>query len=320
MNIRQLRNFIRIVELGSFSRAAREIYVAQPALSQQIASLERELGTALLIRDARGIKPTEAGARLHQTALSVMLQLERVRHQITNAKDEPSGQVSIGLPPSTAVSIGVPLLREVRRRYRKITLQMTESVSGGLKEMLLQGRLDMAVLVNESASRNLVARKLLSGDLFLLSPPESGANRRRRRIPQVRLSDFAGQSFVLPRTSIPLRQRIDNVLASAGIELNVDLEIDSVSTAKAAVEAGPGWTILPWYALSGQAESVPIRCIVDPPVRWDISLCTLDSVPSSYAVSVVLDTVAKVVATLAESKTWPGIATPETGSGGTTIA
>lgn len=304
MNIRQLRNFVRVVELGSVSRAARDVHIAQPALSQQIATLERVLEVPLLIRDPRGIRPTEAGERVYEAAQSIIAELERVTHEVRSSGQEPAGLVSIGFPPSMAATLGVPLLRELRDRFPKVALQITESVTGGLKELLLQRRLDVAILVNESASRDVAAHTLMSGSLFLVAPSGFKAGARRAR--GIRLADYAGKPFVLPRKVVPYRQRLDDALADTGMKLNVVMEIDSISTVKAAVEAGLGWTILPWYALHGREERLVARRIVDPPVRWDVSVCTRDRVPTGHAVTVVLSIVPQIVRDLAKKKTWPG--------------
>jgi len=303
MDIRQLKNFLRIVELGSFSRAAREIYIAQPALSKQIASLEQELKVPLLIRNVQGVRPTEAGLKVYQAAQSVVWQLDRLRQEVSSDMAMPSGSVSVGIPSSLAVTLGIPLLRELRRRYPGITLQLIESAGSLLKELVLQGRVDMVILVNQSTSKNLVVRKLLVGDLFLTSP--LGRRSVAKRISNVRLSDFGSKPYVLPRRSVPLRQRIDALFSSAGVEPRVVAEIDAVVTLKSAVEEGLGWTILPGYALNSHEDRLIIRRIVDPPVAWEVSLCTTERLPSRPAVSAVLDLLPSIVADLIEGKSWP---------------
>src|SRR6266566_183405 len=100
MLLRQLRYFTKIVELGSFSRAAREIFIAQPALSNQIAALEAELKTKLLLRGPSGVRPTTAGLTLYRTASSVLRQLDGMRRDVTEHIENPRGPVSIGIPMS----------------------------------------------------------------------------------------------------------------------------------------------------------------------------------------------------------------------------
>lgn len=307
MDIRQLANFVRIVESGSLSRASREIYIAQPALSQQVAALESELKVPLLVRNSKGTKPTEAGKRLYRAALSILREVENTRRDVLSSASDPSGTASIGIPPSTAAALAVPLLKEVMSKYPRIRLQITESHSGLLRELLVQGRLDMALLINERSSKDITAIPLLSGDLFLASPIRKG--NRQAKISNVKLTDIAGRPLVLPGRSIGLRQRIEAAFTNLGLALNVVAEIDSVETLKTAAAAGLGWTILPWTALQkdGRDGKFLIRRIVEPAISWDISLCTSEVPASDSAVSLVAAAVSPIVARLIRDKTWPGV-------------
>jgi LysR family transcriptional regulator, nitrogen assimilation regulatory protein len=308
MFLRQLRYFTKIVELGSFSRAAREIFVAQPALSNQIAALEAELKTQLLVRGPRGVRPTTAGLTLYRTASSVLRQLDSVRRDVTESVENPRGPVSIGIPMSTAGVLALPIIREVRNKYPDIRLQVMESFSGLLKELLLHGRLDMALLLNENSSRNVLSYPLLSETLFLASPPRK--RRGARTSATVKLADLSQRSFVLPSRFVPLRQSIESALENVGLILNVVAEIDSVQTLKAAVEAGLGSTILPWSALHKEAKagSLSVQKIVEPSISWNVSLCTTDNILNTAAAQVVRELIPAIIATLVQQKHWQGVA------------
>lgn len=307
MDLRQLKYFAAIVEFGSFSRAAREIYVAQPALSHQIAALEAELKTQLLERGARGVRPTSAGLTLYRTASSVLRQIEGIRRNVTECTETPSGSVAIGIPTTTAAMLALPLVQEVRSRYPEIRLQLTESLSTLLKELLLHGRLDMAILLYETTSKNFSLFPLLRETLFLASPP---ARRRKQDAGRpVRLVELASKPFLLPSRFVPLRQQIETTLANLGLELNVVAEIDSVQTLKASVEAGLGFTILPWSALHKEARerSIDVQKIVSPSMSWNISLCIVDPAAATPAVRAVLDLVPTVISSLMRDRTWRGV-------------
>jgi len=312
MFLRQLRYFTKIVELGSFSRAAREIYVAQPALSHQIAALEAELKTQLLLRGPRGVRPTTAGLTLYRTASSVLRQLDSVRRDVTENVENPKGPVSIGIPMSTAGVLALPIIREVRSKYPDIRLQVMETFSGLLKELLLHGRLDMALLLNENTSQNVLSYPLLSETLFLASPPRKG--RKGRVMPTVKLVDLSPRPFVLPSRFVPLRQSIESALENVGLVLNVVAEIDSVQTLKASVEAGLGSTILPWSALHKEAKAgtMTVQKIVSPSISWDVSLCTTDRVLNTAAATVVRELIPVIISSLVVNKIWQGVslATP----------
>lgn len=307
MELRQLKYFTAIVELGSFSRAAREIYVAQPALSHQIAALETELKTQLLVRGARGVRPTNAGLTLYRTASSILRQVDGVRRDVTECVKNPSGSVSIGIPTSTAVLLSLPLLREVRSRYPEIRLQITESLAMLVKELLLHGRLDVALLMNEIPTTSFLSIPLLTETLYLASP--SGRQRKDQSDRPVRLAEVVSKPFLLPSRFVPMRQKIDATLVNLGLELNVVSEIDSVRTLKASVEAGLGCTILPWSALHEEAKrrSMRVQKIVDPSISWVISLCMVDRARATPATQAIFELVPRVIASLMRSGTWQGI-------------
>jgi LysR family transcriptional regulator, nitrogen assimilation regulatory protein len=309
MDLRQLRHFAKIVELGSFSRAAREVYVAQPALSNQIAALESELKTRLLIRGPRGVRPTNAGLTLYRTASTVLRQLESVRRDLTDRVTNPIGSVSIGIPTSTAVVLALPIVREVRAKYPDIHLQITENLNNLLRELLLHGRLDMAVLLNESASKNLFTYPLLSESLFLATKPKKGRVRKRRGSATVSLIDFASLPFVLPSKFVPLRQQIESTLERVGLVLHVIAEIDSVQTLKAAVMEGLGATILPWSALHKEAKegTLVIEQIVNPAMSWEVSLCTAERELPNSSAQAVRELIPAIVSTLVVQRTWQGV-------------
>ena len=144
MELRQLRYFVRIVEMGSMSRAARELDVVQSALSQQITRLESELAVRLLQRTPRGVVPTEAGVAFFREA---QLALRHADQAVRSAQQSRlSGSVSLGLAPTTANVLALPLIQAMRTRYPDVRLHMVESMSGHLAEMLNARALDMAVL------------------------------------------------------------------------------------------------------------------------------------------------------------------------------
>jgi LysR family nitrogen assimilation transcriptional regulator len=147
MDFRQLRYFLGIVEAGSISAAAAQLHVAQPALSQQLARLEAELGTALLVRGPRGVMPTAAGEALRDHARILLRDLERASEAVRAEAGGPvRGSVTIGLPTTVAMALTLPLLRTMRDRHPGISLHLAESQSGHLLDWLHQGKADVIVL------------------------------------------------------------------------------------------------------------------------------------------------------------------------------
>ena len=146
MQFRQLRYFVKIVDAGSFSRAASVVHVAQPALSQQIAELEERFGIMLLQRSARGVRPTAAGEILYKEASAILHQLDQLPSAIRTSSGEPEGTVSLGLISSLAPKLVGGILKECRTGLPKVTIRMSDADSHGLESRIAAGSVDIALM------------------------------------------------------------------------------------------------------------------------------------------------------------------------------
>src|SRR5574343_1846910 len=144
MDLKQLEYFVRVAELGSFTRAAHALDVAQPALSRQVRLLEVELRQNLLVRNGRGATPTEAGKLLLDHGLSILHQVERALEELGRVRGALAGRVAIGLPPSLARVLTVPLTRAFRLDLPEASLSISEGLSAQMQSWLTEGRLDLA--------------------------------------------------------------------------------------------------------------------------------------------------------------------------------
>ena len=153
MDLKQLEYFVRVAELGSFTRAAIELDVAQPALSRQVRLLEVELRQTLLLRNGRGATPTEAGKILMEHGRGILHQVQRAQDDLGRLRGGLSGRVALGLPSSVARVLAVPLTRAFREAAPEARMSISEGLSAGLQEGLATGRLDIAVLYNAQSSR-----------------------------------------------------------------------------------------------------------------------------------------------------------------------
>jgi LysR family nitrogen assimilation transcriptional regulator len=302
MEIRQLRYFVRIVDLGSFSKAARELFVAQPALSKQIKMLESQLGAVLLNRTVRGVEATESGLLFYRNAQAVLRQLERVAGEIKDLTGNPSGVVTLGIPQSPASILAAPLVCAVRKRYPGIQLQIREGVTGILEEMVLSGRLDMSLLFDRpSRAQHLRAIPLLTESLYLVTPAGHGSGKAT-----ITLKEASGFDFVLPGTANTTRQIIEDVFHKNDLALNILAEVDAVSTMKSIIRSGLGATILSSSGLSqaGDGADLTVRKIVSPELRRGVSLCSYDIAALSMASQAVFDMVPAVVRKLVNEAHW----------------
>jgi LysR family transcriptional regulator, nitrogen assimilation regulatory protein len=243
MDLKQLKYFVRVAELGSFTRAAIELDVAQPALSRQVRLLEVELRQNLLVRNGRGAVPTEAGKLLLDHGRGILHQVERAREDLGRLRGGLAGRVAVGLPTSVARVLTVPLTRAFREQLPDARLSISEGLSGGLQEGLVSGRLDIAVLYNAQPSRELDLTPLLEEDLVLVRARPPGLHEDPPAGP-IELAEVAKLPLVIPTRPNAIRMHVESEMADIGCRPNVVLEIDGVSAILDLVLDGAGCAIL----------------------------------------------------------------------------
>jgi LysR family nitrogen assimilation transcriptional regulator len=250
MTLRQLHYFLRILELKSFSKAAANLHIAQPALGLQIRKLEEELGVPLLNRHSRGVTPTEAGLILREHAQTVLRQVERAKLALVDFAGPPRGKVAVGVTPTVNMMLAASLVSRCRDEFPKVGLSLVEGMSETLMEWVENDRLDMAFSYNADAARGLVCEPLLAEDLLLI-----GAAKDERRLKKaLPFNDVAKLPLILPTNRHGLRQIVDEAADKRGIDLNIVMEIDSVHASKELVERGLGYTVLPMGAVFHEIE------------------------------------------------------------------
>jgi len=295
MDVRQLRYFAAVVEAGSLSKAAVKLSISQPSLSQQIAEMEDDMGVPLLLRSWSGVRPTEAGMTLYRHAQTIARQLEQMRTEVRRGEHSLSGQVAIGLPTSVATVIAVPLFDRMRARYPGVQLQIFESMSGYLSELLANGRLDLAILFRETETRGISVTPLFNELLSVHGAAWIGDPQAR----SVKLSLLSGVPLVLPGKSNGLRLLIERVFAAEGLELNVAADVDSLPTMLALARRGEVATILSGFLTIGSHDELPARYLVEPTLERSVALCRLNSVPQTAASRAVQDCIREIVKELA---------------------
>jgi LysR family nitrogen assimilation transcriptional regulator len=264
VDLKQLEYFVAVVDLGGFSRAARLLGIAQPAISRQVRSLEVELRQNLLVRNGRGASPTDAGQRLLAHARGILQQVERARAEVDEIKGAPVGHVVVGLPPTLARLMTAPVVREFRRRFPRASLSIVEGLSSYMHEWLQVGRIDIGLLYNPTPTPAIESRALLEEALCLVGPRKKGA------APKVLpLRDLARYPLIIPSRPNAIRMLVETRLAAVGQKPQVTMEIDAVSAILELVAEGHGFAVLSPRALHG--ADVARRLISRPIVRPRLS-------------------------------------------------
>lgn len=282
MDLKQLEYFVRVAELGSFTRAAIALNIAQPALSRQIRLLEVELKQNLLTRNGRGAVPTEAGKLLLAHGRGILHQVDRAREELGQVRGSLAGRVALGLPTSLARALAVPLIRAFQTELPQATLSISEGLSVPMQESLINGRLDLAVLYNAQPVPELEISPLLEEDLLLVQrrsdflPTESSPD-------AITLRELATLPLVIPTRPNAIRMQVESALANVGCRLNIALEIDGVSAILDLVANGSGAAVLSRNAVdsSVRPNAFITRTIIEPELRTQISMAVSASRPAT---------------------------------------
>ena len=236
MELRSLQYFVRIAELGSITRAAAHLHVAQPALTRHIQRLEDELETNLFTRANRGVRLTEGGQKLLESAQRILRDLERAGDEIRAHKAHPSGKIVLAVTPTLCPVVVPDLFARMRRHYPMIELKVVHAGMVRLEEFLVDGRVDMALLSEMSKSRLIRSTRLAEEEMVLVTVP--GA-----RPPGIVVSEELSSTPLILGDG--LRAAMETLIAGSNIELEVDTELNDHETIRLMVQQGVGSSILP---------------------------------------------------------------------------
>jgi LysR family nitrogen assimilation transcriptional regulator len=278
MDLKRLDYFVRVCEAGSFTRTAAEVGLSQPSLSRQIGLLELELGQRLLERTGRGAVPTEAGQTLLPTARAMLELAQQAKDELGELQANPAGRINIGLPPRLARSLTLPLVQFFRAEFPRVALSVQEGLTIHLREWLIGGRLDAALLFDPQASPQLTFEVLEREPLFLVAAQDGAP------IPsKVRARALPDYPLILPPEPNALRVLLDTVMKPYGMLLRPIVEIGSAQTLMTLVKRGIGHTVLPQGALAAYAEDGDIQAarIGPSPISSCIVLATPVARPST---------------------------------------
>ena len=303
MELKQLRYFLGVCEAGSLLKASSRLHIAQPALGQQIAALEDELGVKLFARSTRGMALTPEGRTFAEHAKVVLTDADRAKDSVRNAATDPQGQVVLGLPTTVALAATVPIVQACRAKYPRIQLQVIEAYSGFLREWLQLGRLDLALLFGDESDPDLLKRVLLEEALALVTPPAAPT------LPKtLRLRHLQNMELVLPGREHGLRRIIDEACAQQGIALRVVAEIDSLTSVKKAVAAGVGHTILSQSSVMEEVASGLLQAITinESSMRRRVVCATRITRPTTLASAAVIGLATDLIRGMVGSGAWPG--------------
>lgn len=264
INLKHLQSFVRVAELGSFSKAARVLDIAQPALSRQVRQLETDLRETLLLRNGRGVSLTDAGRRLFDHGVQILQQVAQAREDLGAERGAAVGHVTIGLPPSIGRRLTLPLIEGFREQLPRARLTIVEGLSANIAEWITSGRADLGLLYNPDAQPELELTPLLRERLCLVVP---AAARAKRATPKaLPLRELGSYPLILPERHQSIRRLLQTQATAAGVKLDIAWEVSSVPAIIDLVCARVGHAVLTASAVdaSGRGAELAVRPIVEP--------------------------------------------------------
>jgi LysR family nitrogen assimilation transcriptional regulator len=292
MELETLRLLVIIADQASFTRAAAKTGLTQSALSRHVQRLEREFSTRLLYRDGRGVKLTEPGLTLVETARQIVQSIDGMKEEFLAQPARFRGTVTLGLPPSLGAAISAAIVRAFTGQYPEARLRVVVAFSGALAEWLEAGRIDVAVLYDVRRSATLLVTPLLKEYLYLVEAP-SGLKRGAT----AELQELAMGSYVLASPENGMRKIVDKAAARRKIQMNITAELDSLDATKELVETGPARGVLPLGAVHREVRAgrLVARRFNHVEMQALLVLATPLHKPVTRLASVVLDLVAREV-------------------------
>ncbi|WP_339854959.1 LysR substrate-binding domain-containing protein [uncultured Nisaea sp.] len=304
MDLRQLRTFLHVAELGSLSHAAERLHIAQPALGRQIRLLEEDLGVALFTRHGRGMALTSAGRILTDRASAILRLVEDTRAEVSAEQDAVKGAVCLGVPPTIGEVIAGRMAERFLRDYPEVTLRIVPAFSGYLLDMIQRGEADLAVMYETGATSHIRTEPLIEETLYLIGPPSSDLDITS----PVPFPDLADLSMILPGSRHGLRNLLENAAGREGIALRVSVEADALQTLKELVARGLGYTVLPLAAVHADITAGTLRAapIARPALTRKMVLTRSIVRPDTNAVRIFASTLKAETADMVSHGIWQG--------------
>ncbi len=304
MKLAQIRYFVAIVEAGSFVAAARQLDIAQPALSRQIGLLETELENKLLRRDRRGATPTSQGKRFYAHARSILDQLELAVSDVKLSKGGVSGEVRVALTVGSAALIGPKLVERMGRNHPGVVVSIVDGLGYQTGDVIESGQVSFGLVAHAEALSSAKVKPVLKEFLFLVSK-RTGKKKDTRNIA---LEDVVPIDLVMPDRLVHLRQMVEEAASRSGHALNVRYEQQSLLTILSLVSAGLGSVVIGWPAIQALWEqgNVNARRIVEPELSRIISLAIPSNRPLSTAAKATYDTLLELLQEEVAAGNWRG--------------
>lgn len=299
MDVRQLRYFVGVLEAKSLNKASRLLHVAQPALGAQIRNLERELGLKLLHRHPRGVEPTEAGERLARHARQLLLQIDRMRQELSDYATAPSGRVLMCMARSLPHEVSTSIAERCQTTLPDVKLRIVE---GFRRQVSAEGSMaDLALTFYPEDGVPFVWEPLVQDELvFVFSAEDKRAQR------EIDFRELARHTLILPSQPHYIRYFVEAAALLASHELRVSYEIDSFEVIKELVARGMGKSIMPTACVRDDVRSGKLKLarIKNPQLQRTLYMLHSSRRARSSAVDLICREVRSIIFECADDETF----------------
>lgn len=260
LNLGRLRVLCEVIERGSFSGAADALSYTQSAVSQAIARLEAEVGTALVVRDRRGVRATAAGATLAEQAEAIFTQVDAAEEELAAVMGLRGGRLRMASFPSAGATLMPEAIAVFRAGHPDIALTLAEGEPEEVAPRLRAGEIDLALLyefpgVVEWTGATLRSVTLLVDPMHVVLPAEHPLAGKQ----ELTLTDLSEEEWVQTSASSPCARHVVRSCLAAGFEPKVTFESDDYETVQGLVAAGVGVALIPQLALTRERGDIVAR-------------------------------------------------------------
>src|SRR5687767_8390569 len=274
MEIRQLRAFVSIAELGTFTAGAQRVHVTQAAISMQIRQLENELGARLFVRAPRKVMLTEAGEQLLSRARQILRDHDAAIEEIADLTGAERGRLRVGSASAMVTTDVLPkLLRDVRRQHSRADITVASGTSESLVQQILGGELDVAFVSLPVEARGINTERLSQDQLVAIASPQHRLAKQKT----IDAFTLAGEKLILGERGGNTRRLIDQFFAQAGVTLHVAMELSRQQAIRRMVEADMGVGIVPLQSVIDEVENgTLVRWWIEgAQINWELGIAQL---------------------------------------------
>lgn len=315
-NLRRLRYFVAVAELGSITRAASELHIVQPALSLQIRLLENEIGGQLFARGSQGVRLTELGKTLLDEGRLLLGNVRALRDRLKESLQDPEGIVVIGVAQMIGPVLALPLLDLTAKRLPCVRIQLRELQSREIPDLIRSESIDFALSYSIPSGHGVQSTTIFSEDLFLVGTSKCAKQYLKNPdLAEVAFADLKNVPLYLSPRSNSFREHMERVARDKKMKLDVIAEVDSVSIRKDIALSGTGFTILSGAMIRKEIarHGIFTARLTCPCIQRNICFVRQGGGTVSRAATEVATLVAETLSILVTKNLWPGVILPAKG-------